>query len=88
MKEKTTLVNHNWGGVYRAGTRKMLKQSELTERITYLRSSVKRIGINENEAIIHYNITLPPVWVKHSDGKCKVIFWLFVTWGINGHLNP
>ena len=44
---------------YTRDLKKLLEESEITERKAFLRSFIKRIGINTDKATVHYHLPLP-----------------------------
>ncbi len=47
---------------YAEDLKSLLKEADITESKTFLRSFIKRVEINKSEAVIHYNLPVPPYW--------------------------
>jgi chromosome segregation ATPase len=55
-----THVNAEIVKSYAEDLKSLLKEADITESKAFLRSFIKRIEINNNQAVIHYNLPLPP----------------------------
>ena len=45
---------------YAEDLKSLLKEADITESKAFLRSFIKRIEVNKSEAVIHYNLPVPP----------------------------
>ena len=58
---------------YAEDLKSLLKEADIAESKAFLRSFIKRVEINKGEAVIHYNLPVPPYWSeKQSAGVLPI----------------